>query len=913
MKKLKILTVFGVLLAMGITACNKGGESGAGDVESQEAPVSQPAGESGAGTSSEHKHSWSSWTQTKAPTCTEKGKKERTCACGEKDEQDVPALGHDFENGTVVANTDTSTCTADGEQQVKCSRCDATTKVAVKAHHKFGAETDVAKTGTDDIAYKTAVCSVDSALKISFPTEVGGVYSGTTRKNGTPEGYTKLTGSGSISWKLNLSGTKGYIGKMYHMACMDAFSSNSEKNYGYYTTSGSSTRAEGNFKFYVNGIEADKSAYMNISFGDLTKDGETDPALDAITSSPGPYSPVALCPLGDNVYIGPGENVFKYERTGSYNMVMRELVFIGTEYTHEHNNSTDTWAKDENQHWNACTNPGCPTNGKVNAANHTFQEVAPADDTETDAAHKARAATCSQEGIKVEVCSVCQYRKESPIAKTAHTFPTDGGWTVNTPASCTAVGERQHECEVCHEIVKEVIAKLDHQFGDAVENYAAVTEGENQHIAATAHNCSVCNLSAVRWAATAYDVTKSTERSTAVPESRDSGNAIRFSSTPNFSGGDATVKGCHIVYNVNVPADATNVGLAVYSTKRNDINTVFAKNEGDSSKGYEYVNGELVRPDSRYGLKVDGQVIILNADNQGWKSDSKAWYEFPVVIPSLTAGVHEIEIYNLGGYRADFYEFELTGLPHVTPSHVHNGDATWLNDENDHWHVCTGEGCPLPSGGIYDKAAHTWSEPYDQVAATCSAKGSYKVKCTVCQFEKTVPTDKLEHAWTEGPVTVDGTKGTQTLTCSSCGETKTVVGGVYDTFKWSDALQNATALDSGKFVSGSTYEFVIFNVPAAGTYTLTLNLKGSNGNGSRVLNGSGQGFEVKANGVAATFLGDGKTYAEFFGDNQTVWVDVAFMEAELQAGKNTISIKATTGYYRISANASGDMSLAPKA
>ena len=31
MKKLKILTVFGVLLAMGITACNKGGDNGGGE------------------------------------------------------------------------------------------------------------------------------------------------------------------------------------------------------------------------------------------------------------------------------------------------------------------------------------------------------------------------------------------------------------------------------------------------------------------------------------------------------------------------------------------------------------------------------------------------------------------------------------------------------------------------------------------------------------------------------------------------------------------------------------------------------------------------------------------------------------------------------------------------------------------
>ena len=788
MKKLKILTVFGVLLAMGITACNKGGESGAGDVESQEAPVSQPAGESGAGTSSEHKHSWSSWNQTKAPTCTEKGKKERTCACGAKEEQDVNALGHDFENGTVVANTDTSTCTADGEQQVKCSRCDATTKVAVKAHHKFGAETDVAKTGTDDIAYKTAVCSVDLALKISFPTEVGGVYSGTERKSGTPEGYTKLKGNGSISWKLNLAGTKGYIGKMYHMACMDAFSSNSEKNYGYYTTSGSSTRAEGNFKFYVNGIEADKSAYMEISFGDLTKDGENDPALDEITSSPGPYSPVALCPLGDNVYIGPGENVFKYERTGSYNMVMRELVFIGTEYTHEHNNSTDTWAKDENQHWNACTNPGCPTNGKVNAANHTFQEVAPADDTETDAAHKARAATCSQEGIKVEVCSVCQYRKESPIAKTAHTLgePHD-----IEAATCQAAGSQKRTCSECGAVVTEVLPKLDHQFGDAVENYAA---GEG-YIAATGHNCSVCGLSALRWSALNFDATES---STDL-DVKTSDGYVRFADGGKVENkGQTEVAGSHIVYKINVAAAQEKAGLAFKITNtggNSGVADVFGPIPNDSAVGYiKQADGTFKESTHRYGLKVNGVEYFLGDNNYGAQASKTGWFEWPVEFP-LQAGVNTIDVFAYRGYRAKMMEFELTGLPHITPSHVHNGDATWLNDENNHWHVCTGEGCPI-ADGIYDKAAHTWSEPYDQVAATCSDKGSYKVKCTVCQLEKTVETDKLAHTWGEAQTAINDAVPHE---CSVCHAMAYELAVASPAKLKSDLSWNITGLPAGNY------------------------------------------------------------------------------------------------------------------
>ena len=758
MKKAKILAVFGILLAMGITACNNGGES---DVQSQETPATSE--QQGGGASSEHKHKYGEWTQTKAPTCTEKGSKERVCECGEKDVQEIPALGHDFENGTEVPNSDTSTCTADGIKKIKCSRCEVTKDVEVKAHHKFGQRTKVDKgSGADEIDYYTALCSVDNALELSFPTEVGGKYQGTSRKSGTPEGYTKLSGSGSISWTINLAGTKGYIGKMYHMACMDAFSSNSEKNYKYYDSRSSNTRDEGNFKFYVNGIEADKSAYMNISFDDLTKNGEVDPNLAAITESPGPYSPVALCPLGDNVYIGPGTNVFKYERSGSYNMVMRELVFIGTEYTHTHNNSAEFTGKDENQHWKVCTAPGCPINGKVDAANHTFVEV----DTETDPAHKAKAATCSEEGIKVEVCSVCNYRKESAISKIAHTFPADGGWTQNKAATCTEAGERQHTCSVCSEVVKEAIPALGHNFGDAVENYAAVTEGENQHIAETAHNCSRCDVSSLRWKATDYDVTKTTDRSTAVPESRASGKAIRWSSTPNYDGKDTTKKGCHVVYNINVPVAVENAGLSFKTSKRDDVATIFDMVEGDNSKGYEYVNEELVRPDSRYGLKIDGNVVLVNKDTSGqtWQSDI-AWYRWPVSL-NLTAGVHEIEIYNLGGYRVDMYEFELTGLPHVTPSHVHNGGDAWASDNDNHWHICTAEGCPI-ADGIYDKEAHDFDEMVVVTPATCTANGAGTKECKVCHKVVDVVIPALGHDISAGTAVKNSdNKDVAPITCS---------------------------------------------------------------------------------------------------------------------------------------------------
>lgn len=70
--------------------------------------------------STAHKHSYGEWKETEAPTCTEKGKKERTCECGEKQTQDVPATGHSMID---VAGGKEATCGEDGVKVQECGVC----------------------------------------------------------------------------------------------------------------------------------------------------------------------------------------------------------------------------------------------------------------------------------------------------------------------------------------------------------------------------------------------------------------------------------------------------------------------------------------------------------------------------------------------------------------------------------------------------------------------------------------------------------------------------------------------------------------------------------------------------------------------------------------------------------------------
>ncbi|MBR7178957.1 MAG: discoidin domain-containing protein, partial [Oscillospiraceae bacterium] len=56
-----------------------------------------------------HEHEWSDWTVTTEPTCTEKGVETRSCACGETETREIPALGHEYVNGKCTRCGDTLT------------------------------------------------------------------------------------------------------------------------------------------------------------------------------------------------------------------------------------------------------------------------------------------------------------------------------------------------------------------------------------------------------------------------------------------------------------------------------------------------------------------------------------------------------------------------------------------------------------------------------------------------------------------------------------------------------------------------------------------------------------------------------------------------------------------------------------
>ena len=878
MRKTKILAVFGVLLAMGLTACGGGTNKSSGEGSQSQSQSSQSTQ-----TSSTHKHSYGEWTRTKEPTCLEKGSEKRVCACGDEQTREVDALGHDFKNGTVVG--DTSTCTADGKQTVKCARCDATQESDIKAHHRFGAETDVAAAGQGYVGYKTAECSVDHAKEIKIRALDGTFASGSSNKSGTPDGYMKL-GSGSapeISWKFNVPGTKGLSGKLYQRGAMDSFSSNTKKTYAHTSSSSSTTveKTEGNFRVTVNGVKIDKSAMMDVTFEDMTKGGEDSSALGDN------YSPIALCEIGPCL-LNPGDNTIVYRRLGSYNLIISDLVFIGEEFEHQHQAATE-WSKDASGHWHACVAPGCPAeNYKLDEADHQWAaDWAPVD---------GHAATCAAEGQESRTCSVCGYVATRETAKLAHSFLE--------------------------------LKKFD-------------ADPEKGTIAATAYDCEVCQETVLEWKALDFDASSlvtQVVQENGVDVGVKMKTADKCDPTSSSAGGPVNPEtvGTKYVYKLDIYEAVTDAVLSFQIKPYNSYGNphIFATESGDYCPGYvDDGNGGYKMADNRYGLIVNDQFIELGEDPYGTDSSLKgkvAWFDFQAKF-NLVKGVNKIEILCLGGYPADaIYNYRLNNMPHIDVGHRHKAGSAWLSNETEHWHECVAEGCEAVDLKM-NKGDHEFGEKYDVVEATCEAEGSYKEKCSVCEYERTTIVPKLAHAY-EAEAAAENAAGegyiaTVAYNCENC-QTSALRWSALDYDASSNDLDTGNVSNgyirfgSGKVenkgktdVKGSHLIYKVNVAEAVAKAGLAFRIQNTGGAGSgdanvspvfdKISNDTSVGYRK----VGDEYVDTGKRYGlivngveydlgkDVYGNQNktTAWFDWP-VEFPLQAGVNTIDVFAYAGY-----------------
>ena len=102
----------------------------------------------------------------------------------------------------------------------------------------------------------------------------------------------------------------------------------------------------------------------------------------------------------------------------------------------------------------------------------------------------------------------------------------------------------------------------------------------------------------------------------------------------------------------------------------------------------------------------------------------------------LMQGQTDVTIqYNDGSGSSNIKTYQnITVKPYVGP-HTHTYGGPWYADTDSHWHQCTREDCPDPSGSTKDQASHTFVWKVDK-AATRTQTGLKHEECTVCGFKR---------------------------------------------------------------------------------------------------------------------------------------------------------------------------------
>ena len=296
--KTRFFKVIALFAALTLTACN-----------------GQPSDGGASKTSSKHTHKYGDWVEVVAPTCEGKGKAERTCECGEKQEKELDPKGHTYGDGVV---TKEATCSEPGEKTFTCTVCGATKKEEIKADHVWGPASPVA--GADAEAdYNIFTCTVCGVKKIEFAgKQAEGKFTidGGLKTDSQFPDYIKLNSNGnSISYTFNYAGEAVAKAHVYFRGVMDYWHDGNNENQARNFFSGKNSQ-DGNFELKVNDVAVDYSWSKDLTYEDMLP-GEAQ----------GSYSPLGDALVGECA-INNGANTLVFKRTESYNMLIKDFVII---------------------------------------------------------------------------------------------------------------------------------------------------------------------------------------------------------------------------------------------------------------------------------------------------------------------------------------------------------------------------------------------------------------------------------------------------------------------------------------------------------------------------------------------------------------------------------------------------------
>ena len=325
------------------------------------------------------------------------------------------------------------------------------------------------------------------------------------------------------------------------------------------------------------------------------------------------------------------------------------------------------------------------------------------------------------------------------VESQAHTFDID-----ETPASCTADGQKVYTCSVCGFSYTETLSATGHSFTNYVSDGNATCTADGTKTA----KCDRC------------DVTDTIA---------DEGSAKGHSFTNYVSNNDATCT-----------ADGTKT-----ATCDNGCGTTNTIADEGSAKGHSFTN---YVSDGNATCTADG-TKTATCDNGCGETDtiadegSKLGHSFTNYVSNndatCTADGTKTATCDNGCGTIDTIADEGSKLGHSFTNYVSNNDATCTADGTKTATCDNGCGTTDTIADEGSKLGHSFTNYVSNNDATCTADGTKTAKCDRCDATDTIADEgtKLGHSFTNYVSNNDATctaDGTKTAKCDRCDATDTI-------------------------------------------------------------------------------------------------------------------------------------------
>ena len=228
------------------------------------------------------------------------------------------------------------------------------------------------------------------------------------------------------------------------------------------------------------------------------------------------------------------------------------------------------------------------------------------------------------------------------------------GWNTKADGTGTAVTK-----DDVYTADTTVYAKWHHHaYGAETERAGSLTaepyETPSKSSSATCSELDSCGMTKISWSALNIIEAESAKFDKAT-------DTIRFNGPVHKDQAEDDL-GSHLVYEIYSPKAIASASLYITATWHTQSATYWAKEEGDTAKGYEKNEaGEWYRPDYRWGLKVNDTVAVLNeAEHKSPESGETSEQMMPTTF-ALQAGINKIDLYTYGGYRAKMTAMKIIG------------------------------------------------------------------------------------------------------------------------------------------------------------------------------------------------------------------------------------------------------------